>query len=147
MKVVLKSDVKNVGKVGQIVNVAVGFARNYLFPKNLALAATERRMKEFEHLKKMADSRKKKAVSERKAALDKISGKTVSFKVNASETEKLFGSITASDIAKELEKDGHAVDRRDVILEDSIKMLGQYKATISFGDGLETEIRLFNRFH
>lgn len=140
MKVILKNDVKNVGKVGQLVNVTRGFARNFLFPQNLALEATERRIKEFEHLKKMADSKRKKATQEVKALLEKLSSVTVSFQVNASEAEKLFGSITASDIAKELEKQGFPVDRRDIRLEDSIKVLGQHKATIHFGEDLETEI-------
>lgn len=140
MKVILKSDVKNVGKVGQLVNVATGFARNFLFPKKLASEATEKRVKEFEHIKKMAEAKKKKAVGEKKEVLSKMSGKTVTFKMNASETDKLFGSISASDIAKELEKQGFAVDRRDVVLEDTIKILGQHKATVSFGDGLETEV-------
>lgn len=140
MKVILKSDVKNVGKVGQLVNVATGFARNFLFPKSLASEATERRVKEFEHIKKMAESKKKKAVGDKKLALGKISGKTVTFKMNASETDKLFGSISAGDIARELEKQGFAVDKKDILMDDSIKILGQHKATVSFGEGLETEI-------
>ncbi len=140
MKVILKSDVKNVGKVGQLVNVATGFARNFLFPKNLASEATEKRLKEFEHFKRMAEAKKKKAVGEKKELLSKISGKTVSFKMNASEADKLFGSISAGDIARELEKQGLPVDRKDVILEDSIKILGQHKAVVSFGEGLQTEI-------
>ncbi len=140
MKVILKNDVKNVGKIGQLVNVARGYARNFLFPNNLALEATERRVKEFEHLKKMADSKRKKAMSEKKQVLEKLSNVTVTFKVNASETEKLFGSITALDISKELEKQGFQVDRRDVRMDDTIKMLGQHKATIHFGEDLETEI-------
>jgi large subunit ribosomal protein L9 len=140
MKVILKADVKNVGKVGQLVNVAKGYARNFLFPNNLALEATERRVKEFEHLKKMADAKRKKAMLEKKTILAKLSNVTVTFKVNASETEKLFGSITSLDISRELEKQGFRVDRRDVRMDDTIKMLGQHKATIYFGEGLETEI-------
>jgi large subunit ribosomal protein L9 len=140
MKVILKTDVKNVGKVGQLVNVAAGFARNFLFPKSLASEATEKRVKEFEHFKRMADSKKKKAVGEKKQVLEKMSGKTVTFKMNASETDKLFGSISASDIARELEKQGFPVDRKDVVMEDTIKILGQHKATIHFGEGLETEV-------
>ncbi len=140
MKVILKTDVKNVGKVGQLVNVAKGYARNFLFPKKLALEATERRVKEFDHLKKMADSKKKKAVADKKQVLSKLSGVTVTFKVNAGENEKLFGSISAVDISKELEKQGYQVDRRDVRMDDTIKVLGQHKALITFGDDLETEI-------
>lgn len=140
MKVILKKDVKNVGKVGQIVNVAKGFARNFLFPKSLAQTATEKRMGEFEHIKRMAEAKMKKALGERKELLQKISGATVTFKMNASETDKLFGSIAALDISRELEKQGFSIDKKDIILEDTIKMLGQHKAKVSFGEGLETEI-------
>ena len=140
MKVILKNDVKNIGKVGEIVNVAKGFARNFLFPKKLALEATEKRAQEFEHLKKVAESKQKKAVGERRKVLDSVSGKTVVFKVNAAENEKLFGSISNIDIAKELEKMGFQIERRDIHLEEPIKMLGQHKALIKFSEELQTEI-------
>lgn len=140
MKVILKTDVKNVGRVGQIVSVASGYARNFLFPKALALLATEKRVKEFEHFKRMAEAKKKKAIGERKAFLQKVAGKTVTFKMNASETDKLFGSISALDISKELDKQGFNIDKRDIVLEDVIKMLGQHKAKVSYGEGLEAEI-------
>lgn len=142
MRVILKADVKNVGKVGQIVNVKAGYARNFLFPENLAAEATQRRLKEYTHLQSMAEAKKKKAISERKQVLDKAAGKTIGFKVNASEAEKLFGSITAADIAKEFEKDGLLIDRHDIVLKEPIRMLGQYKATIKFGEGLEAEFSI-----
>ncbi len=140
MKVILKQDVKNVGKVGEIINVAKGFARNFLFPKRLALEATEKRAQEFEHLKKVAEAKKKKAIGERKQVLDSISGKIVTFKVNAGENEKLFGSISNVDIARELEKMGFDIERRDVHLEEPIKILGQHKAMIRFSEELFAEI-------
>ena len=67
MKVILTKDVKDIGKVGDLVSVAAGFARNFLFPKKLATEATEKRVKEYEHLKRVAESKKKKALEERKA--------------------------------------------------------------------------------
>lgn len=140
MKVILRSDVKNVGKIGQIVSVAQGFARNFLFPRKLAFLATEKRMKEYEHFKKMAEAKVKKAKSERKGLLDKLQGTTVTFKMNASETDKLFGSIAPLDISKALEKQGFQIDKRDIHMEDHIKILGQHKAKVSFGEDLETEI-------
>lgn len=142
MKVILKQDVKNIGKVGEIINVAKGFARNFLFPKRLALEATEKRAQEFEHLKKVAEAKKKKAVGERKKVLDSVSGKTVTFKVNAGENEKLFGSISNVDIARELDKMGFQIERRDIHLEEPIKILGQHKATIRFSEDLTTEIAI-----
>ncbi len=142
MKVILQKDVKNLGKVGDLVNVAVGYARNFLFPRRLASEATEKRVHEFEHLKKVAEIRKKKAVAERAEVVKKLSGVSLVFKSEAGETDKLFGSITNVDISNELEKHGFSIDRRDIHIEDSIKMLGQHKATVKLGDGLEADLKI-----
>lgn len=140
MKVILKQDVKDLGKVGEMVNVASGFARNFLFPRKLAAEATEKRVKEFEHWKRVADSRQKKAMAERKEMLDKVAGLQLVFRLNAGEEDKLFGSVTNKDISDELEKQGHIVDKRDITLPEPIKILGQHKAVISLGVGLSQEI-------
>lgn len=142
MKVILQKDVKEVGKVGELVNVSEGFARNFLFPRKLAVEATEKRVKEWEHLKRVADAKKKKAIAERQALLSKITGVTVSFKVNAGDNDKLFGTVTTNDISKELEKAGFSVDRRDIHLEEPIKVLGTHKAVIRYGEGLEAKIQI-----
>lgn len=140
MKVILKQDVKDLGKVGEMINVAAGYARNFLFPRKLAAEATEKRIKEFEHWKRVADSRQKKAMAERRAMLTKIGGLQLVFKLNAGDEDKLFGSVTNKDIADELEKRGHSVDKRDIVLPEPIKILGQHKAVVRIGDGLEQEI-------
>lgn len=140
MKVILAKDVKDVGKVGDLVNVSEGFARNFLFPRKLASEATEKRVKEWEHLKRVADVKKKKAIAERQAVLAKITGTTVTFKLAAGDNDKLFGTVTTNDISKELEKVGHSVDRRDIHLEEPIKVLGQHKALVRMGEGLEAKI-------
>lgn len=142
MKVILVKDVKDVGKVGDLVNVSSGFARNFLFPRKLANEATEKRIKEWEHLKRVAEVKKKKAVAERQAVLGKLNGISLKFKVSAGEGDKLFGSVTTSDISKELEKAGHSVDRRDIHLEEQIKVLGTHKATVRLGEGLEGSIQV-----
>lgn len=142
MKVVLQKDVKDLGKVGDILNVKIGFARNFLFPNKVAVAATEKKVKEFEHLKRVAELKKAKAVDHRKALITKLSGLVVEFNVQASETEKLFGSITSLDISKELAKKGFEVDKKDIVIEDPIKVLGQHKASVVLGEesSLQTEI-------
>jgi len=142
MKVILQKDVKDVGKVGELVNVSEGFARNFLFPRKLAAEATEKRVKEWEHLKRVADAKKKKAVVERQAVLNKINGTAVKFKMAAAESDKIFGSVTTSDVSKELEKVGHSIDRRDIHFEDQIKVLGTHKAFVRMGDGLEATIQI-----
>ena len=142
MKVILQKDVKDLGKVGDLVSVSEGFARNLLFPRKLALEATEKRENEYNHLKRVAESKKKKAMTERQAILNKIKGTTVGFKLNAGENDKLFGTVTTADISKGLEKLGFSVDRKDIHLEEPIKVLGTHKATIRFAEGLETSIQV-----
>lgn len=142
MKVILQKDVKDLGKVGDLVNVSEGFARNLLFPRKLALEATEKRVNEYNHLKRVADSKKKKALSERQELLNKIKGSTVAFKLNAGENDKLFGTVTTTDISKGLEKLGFSVDRKDIHLAEPIKVLGTHKATIRYAEGLETQIQV-----
>jgi large subunit ribosomal protein L9 len=142
MKVILQKDVKDLGKVGDLVNVSEGFARNLLFPRKLALEATESRENEYNHLKRVAESKKKKAMGERQAMLNKIKGTTVSFKLNAGDNDKLFGTVTTTDISKGLEKLGFSVDRKDIHLEEPIKVLGTHKAVIKYGEGVEAPIQV-----
>jgi large subunit ribosomal protein L9 len=142
MKVILQKDVKNIGKVGDLVPVSEGYARNFLFPRKLALEATEKKVKEWEHLKRVAEVKKKKAVDERKQLLSKLSGVAVKFKVTAADSEKIFGSVTTADISDQLEKEGFSIDKRDIHLEETIKVLGTHKATVKFGEGLETVIQI-----
>jgi large subunit ribosomal protein L9 len=140
MKVILQKDVKNLGKVGDLVNVSSGYARNYLFPRRMALEATEKRVKEFSHLQKVAEVKKKKAIAERQELVKKLQGVSLVIKATAGETDKLFGAVTNHDISNELEGHGFSIDRRDIHLEEPIKMLGQHKAVIRLGDGLEAEL-------
>src|SRR5882757_6756216 len=111
MKVILQKDVKDLGKVGELVNVKQGYARNFLFPRKLALVATEEKVTEWTHLKKVAEIKKKKALAGRKEIISKMQGITLNFKLEAAaESEKLFGSVTNADISKELEKHGYQID-------------------------------------
>ncbi len=140
MKVILQKDVKDLGKIGDLVNVANGFARNFLFPRKLAMEATAKSIRQADHLKKVAESKKKKALAERKQLLEKLSGLILSFQVPAADTDRIFGSVTNADLARKLEEKGFAVDKRDIHLPEAIKMLGQYKAVVRLGAGLETEV-------
>jgi large subunit ribosomal protein L9 len=141
MKVILQKDVKDLGKVGDLVTVKNGYARNYLFPRRLAVTATEGGEVEWNHLKKVADIKKKKAMSGRIELIKKLQGLTLNFKLEAAaDSEKLFGSVTNQDISKELEKQGFSIDKRDIHLDEAIKLLGQHKAHVRMGEGLEAEL-------
>src|SRR4051812_20517285 len=99
MKVILQQDVKDLGKVGELVTVKQGYARNFLFPRKLAVVATESNEVEWAHLTKMAEAKKKKAMGARKEVISKLQGLTLTFKLEtAAESEKLFGSVTSHDI-------------------------------------------------
>ncbi len=140
MKVILQKDVKDLGKVGDVVNVAQGFARNFLFPRKLAENATEKNVKQYSHQIKVAEIKKKKVVSERQTLIEKINGATVVFQKQAGEEDKLFGSITTLEISKELEKQGFSIDKKDIEIPEGIKFLGQHKAVVSLGAELKAEI-------
>lgn len=143
MKVILNKDVKNVGKAGEVMDVRDGFARNFLIPRKLAEMASKGRAKYWDHVQQIIAARKAKAVEERKALLAKLSGVSLKFTaVAAPDSEKIFGSITTHDISQKLEQMGHSIDRRDIHLEDVIKALGNYRATIKMGEGLQTEIQV-----
>lgn len=142
MKVILQKDVKDVGKVGEIVKVSSGFARNYLFPKKLASEATEKRVKELDHLKRIAEVKKKKVIKEREELIGKLNGQSVVVKHAAGDSEKLFGTVTSSEISKELEKLGFSIDRRDIHLDEPIKILGTHKATVKVGEGLAATVQI-----
>jgi large subunit ribosomal protein L9 len=141
MKVILQKDVKDLGKVGDLVSVSHGYARNFLFPRQLATTATEEKETEWKHLQKVAEIKKKKAMAGRQDLISKLQGQTLNFKLEAAaDSEKLFGSVTTMDISKQLSASGFEIDRRDIHLEEPIRLLGQHKAHVRMGDGLEAEI-------
>ena len=142
MRVILQQDVKNVGKIGDLVNVANGYARNYLFPQKLAVEATERRQAEWDHLQKVAEIKRKKAEAKRREMIDQMAGMTLTFQKESNDGEKIFGSVTNNDIADALETKGFIVDKRDVELEEPLKHLGQYKAGVKLGEGLQADIQI-----
>lgn len=142
MKVILQSDVKNIGKVGEIINVSDGYARNFLFPNKLAMQATEKRQKEFAHYQKIAEAKKVKLLADKKSLVEKLAELTLSFQRKAGDEDKIFGSVTNADIAQVLEKHGHDVDKRDINVEEAIKVLGQHRASVKLGDGLEAVLKI-----
>lgn len=131
MKVILTADVKGTGKKGEIVNVAEGYARNFLFPKKLAIEATGANLKEIERQKQVLDKKKadeKERAQQLKARLEDL---TVTIPVKTGESGRLFGSITSKDIGEVLEKmHGITVDRRRIEIKTPLKNLGVHPVTL-----------------
>ncbi len=143
MTLILQKDVKNLGKVGDQVRVKPGYGRNYLLPQGLAAISSKAKVKEFEHLKRVSDFRKTEAMKVREVLLSKLAGINLQYSVQAGEDEKLYGSITPNDIVKTLEAEHKiSVDKKDIVLDEPIKILGQHKVLVDLKDGLSTEISI-----
>ncbi|MBQ5591870.1 MAG: 50S ribosomal protein L9 [Clostridia bacterium] len=139
MKVILQQDVKSLGKKGELVNTSDGYARNYLFPRNLAIEANSQAMTE---LKNREDSKKHKIAVETQAAKEaaaKIEGKAVKIKAKAGQGGRLFGSVTSKEIAEHIKKDyAIDIDRRKITVSD-IKSFGSYSATVKLYQGVTAD--------
>lgn len=132
LQVVLRESMKNLGKSGDLVRVRPGFARNYLVPRQLAVYATEKNVARLEHDKREALARAAKLKGEFEALAKKLSGVVVKIGRKVGNDDRMYGSVTTKDVAEELAKLGHEVDRRKIDLGDGIKALGTFDATIRF---------------
>ncbi len=126
IQVILRQDVDKVGKSGELVRVRPGFARNYLLPRELAVAATDSAVHRIEHEKAVAVVRAEKARREAQTAADRLSALTIRIVQKAGEDGRLFGSVTTKDIEAALKAQGIVVDRRKIQLAEPIKAVGSY---------------------
>ncbi len=140
MKVILKADVQHVGKAGQIVKVKNGFARNYLIPRKLAQEATEKRIKELNHLMEAARIREKKLLKGQHKLLEDIAQAHLVIHAPTGKSERLFGTVTNAHIASALEKKGLFIDRKHISIETPIKTLGQHNVAVSLGEKMKTHL-------
>jgi large subunit ribosomal protein L9 len=137
MKVILKQDIKGVGKKDQIVNAADGYARNYLFPKNLAVPADTGNMNNLKAKNESIAYRKGEDLKESKEIAEKLKKVTLKFKVKAGENGKLFGGVTAKEIAETLKKDYNInIDKKKVLLNETIKNAGVTKVELKLNEGV-----------
>lgn len=140
MEVILREDIEKLGTRGQMVKVASGYARNFLLPRRLAVAASESNQKIVEQ-ERQAHLRKEAKLQTDATELAKLMGPVeVTIAQKAGENDQLFGSVTAGDVAVALEKLGYAVDRRKVQLEEPIKMLGDFKVAVKLHREVSIEI-------
>jgi large subunit ribosomal protein L9 len=141
MKVVLLADVKGSGKKGELVTVSDGYARNFLFPRNLAKEANAQAMNE---LRNREESIRFKIETEKKNAqqtADTINGKTVKLTAKAGQGGRLFGAVTAKEIAEELKRSlGVEVDKRKIALDNDIKAFGTYECEVKLYNGITAKI-------
>ena len=142
MKIILLQTYENLGKVGEIVNVKPGFARNYLIPNKIASLATAQNIKALEVFLKAQETKEAKNRVNLEALSKKLNSLTLKFEVQVGEDEKLFGSVTSQMISDELANKGYTIDKKEIQLEDSIKELGNFKIEINLGYELDTKIKI-----
>lgn len=143
LKVVLRSDVAGIGKAGDLKQVKDGFARNYLFPRNLAAVATEQALKQIEQEQK---KRQAKQTQEKKKAEElsaRLNGVSLTMTVEVNEEEKLYGSLSQQDIQKALSTEGIDLDKKCILLESPIKDLGIYDIDIKLHPEVGAKIKVW----
>ena len=140
MDVILREDIDKLGSRGQVVQVASGYARNYLLPKRLAVAATEANKKIVEQERQSHLRKEAKQKNEAEDLGKMLHGVTVTIAQKAGENDQLFGSVTSKDVAEALEKQNFTIDRRKILLDEPIKQLGEHKVNVRLHKDVTTEI-------
>lgn len=140
MKVILKEDIPGLGEKGELKEVAPGYGRNLLIPKGLAEEATPGRLKELQHQEQVLKRKKQRLLEESQVQAERLAQQELRFRLAAGEGGRLFGSVTAADIAGELQRLGFNVDKKKVILEEPIKATGRYEITVKLYSGVQAEV-------
>ena len=143
MRIVLRNDVENLGRRGEVVKVADGFARNFLLPKNLALEATPGNLKRIEQERRVQDVHEAKEKQEAEALAVRIGQLSCTAVRKVGENEVLYGSVTNADVAELLEKEGFALDKRKILLEEPIKSLGIYEVPVKLHPQVTASLKVW----
>ena len=142
MEVILKEDVVNLGKIGEVVRVRDGYARNYLLPRGLVLVANKRNLKSYEHQKKLVGDQKQKFVRQAQSAAGELAGVSLVIPMKVGEEGKLFGSVTNIQIEKALKAKGLDVDRRKIQLDEPIKTAGDHEVHVRLSADLTVPLKV-----
>ena len=142
MEVILKEDVPKLGSIGDVVKVKPGYARNYLLPRGLAVAADPRNLGALEHAKRVTGEKREREQRKADALVKELAAVSLRIVAKAGEEGKLFGSVTNIDIEKALADKGHTVDRRRIRLDEPIKQLGDYSIDIQLAVGVAAKVAL-----
>lgn len=140
MKIILLQDVKGQGKKNDLLEVNDGYARNFLIKKGLAVEATATRINELNQRKNADAFHKEEELKAMRALAKELDGKTFNLKIKVGQTGKVFGSVTAADISDGLKEAGYDVDKKKIVLESPIKMVGVYPVALKFAEGVSAKI-------
>lgn len=143
MEIILKQDVDSLGLAGQTVQVSHGYARNYLFPRRLAVPATAANLKRVAEEVRRQESRVARERTKLVKVAEKLAKVSLTAAVKVGEDDKVFGSVTSQTITDLLAEQGYDFDRRDIVLEEPLKALGQYDVEIKLGHGVSGMIKVW----
>ena len=143
VKLLLKESIKNVGRVGDVVEVSPGYARNYLLPNDLAVEPTAGNVKKIEARRMEIEKQERERLEQQAALIKTLTGVEVTLERRANELGHLFGSVSATDIAKSLQAQGYNVNPDDVLLPGKLDRIDTYQVTIKFAEELKTEIKIW----
>jgi len=140
MKVILKKDVASVGKAGALVNVADGYARNFLIPRGLATEASSRNVQDLERERETATRKVDKEKKTAQTLVDALEGVTCHISRKVGQQDKLFGSVTSKDVGDALSEQGIEIDKKDIMLEEPIKSIGEFPVRVKVHPGMSATI-------
>lgn len=143
MDVILLQDVESLGTPGDIVNVKPGYARNYLFPRGLAVRSSKRNRALSDEKKRAVKAREIREAQAHEELVDKLKNAEITIEVQVGDENRLFGSVTSQDIHRALSDKGIEVDRHSIVLEEPIKALGIYDVQVKITKGLKQELKVY----
>lgn len=142
MEVILKEDIPNLGKIGEVVRVRDGFARNYLLPRGLVLIANKKNLKSFEHQKRIVADQKQRKLKEAQSVSNQLSDVSLVIPMRTGDEGRLFGSVTSIHIEKALKAKGLDIDRRKIHLQEPIRTLGDFDIPVRLTADLTVSLKL-----
>ncbi len=142
MKIILQQDVSNLGKKGELKDVAPGYARNLLIPKGMAVEATPQRLREWKKRQEKEEMLNKQLEEQARDQAEKLKALELNISMPAGEGGRLFGSVTPADIADKLSEKGFQIDKKDIETDGHIKSLGSHTATVKLHPGIKAEVSI-----
>ena len=143
VKLLLKESIKNVGRVGDVVEVSPGYARNYLLPRDLAVEPTPGNVKKIEERRKEIERMERERRDQQAALIKQLEGVEVTLERRANEQGHLFGSVSATDIAKQLQAQGFNIEADDIQLPGKLDRIDKYNVVVAFAEDLKTEVKVW----
>ena len=142
MKVILNEELDNLGSIGSIVNVKNGYARNYLFPKKLAVLANEGNRKQFEHQKRLMELKRAKSLKEFQTLKGNLEKIVVEITKQVGEEGKIFGSVTSHEVSEFIDSKGFSVSKKKILFADEIKSTGEYFAEVKLHADVTAKVKV-----